>query len=226
MVPGVGIEPTRGCPQRFLRPPRLPFRQPGSVGMIVHRGYLSRCGRALGLRRVGRAWHRRAVNLRVALLADTHVPNRARDLPATAWQSVAASDAVIHAGDVVEAQLLERLAARAPLHVVRGNNDGRLVHLPHRLDLELGGVRIGVIHDSGASEGRRRRLRRAFPDARVVVYGHSHVPCVEDDGELLLVNPGSPTDRRRMPTFTMGELIVGEGAVLTARIVDLGRERA
>jgi uncharacterized protein len=134
---------------------------------------------------------------------------------------------VIHAGDVTEPAFLERLRNRARNVVaVHGNNDLTLTQLPERVVVELGGVRIAVIHDSGAARGRRERLRARFPGARVVVYGHSHIPVVDDDRDLLLLNPGSPTDRRRMPTFTMGVLRLRDGAVLEARIVDLGLERA
>ncbi len=86
-------------------------------------------------------------------------------------------------------------------------------------------MRVGVIHDSGPSSGRRERLRRRWPDVRVAVFGHSHIPVCEDDGDLLLLNPGSPTDRRAMPTFTMAVMTLRRGEV-EAAIVDLGLERA
>jgi len=163
---------------------------------------------------------------RVAVLADTHIPGRARDLPPGAWRIVEQSDMVVHAGDVVTPRLLERLAAVAPVHAVCGNNDWPLRDvLPERLLLDVDGVRVGAVHDSGHATGRRGRLRAMFPDARVVVFGHSHVPLLEDDGDLLLLNPGSPTDRRRMPTFTLATLECVAGAC-TAQIVDLGLQRA
>lgn len=165
--------------------------------------------------------------MRVAVIADTHIPGRARDLPPSAWRIVRDSDAVIHAGDVVTPWLLDRLRAASPqVHAVLGNNDLPLRGaLPESLWLDHDGVRVAVVHDSGAAEGRRRRLRRMFPDARAVVFGHSHIPVCEDDGDLLLLNPGSPTDRRRQPRFTMATLDCAAGAC-TARIVDLGLERA
>ena len=106
------------------------------------------------------------------------------------------------------------------MYAVRGNNDIAL-DLSDRLEFALDGVPIALVHDSGAKEGRRARLRRWFPSARVVVFGHSHIPWCEDDGDLLLLNPGSPTDRRRMPTFTMATLVI-DGGVPTASIIDLG----
>lgn len=165
--------------------------------------------------------------MRVAVIADTHIPGRARDLPPQAWRAVEAADAVIHAGDVVTPWLLDRLRARSPqVHAVLGNNDTPLRGvLPERLQLDLGGVPVAVVHDSGPAQGRRARLRRMFPQARVVVFGHSHIPICDDDGDLLLLNPGSPTDRRSQPRFTMAALDCNAGQC-TAAIVDLGLERA
>jgi putative phosphoesterase len=158
-------------------------------------------------------------------MADTHIPRRARDLPAGAWEVVSGCDVVLHAGDVVDPSFLDDLAAVVPVHAVRGNNDLDLPGLPERLEVDLGGTRVAMVHDSGPSAGRRARLRGWFPAARVVVYGHSHIPFLEDDGDLLVLNPGSPTDRRRMPTFTMAVLDLGPDGP-RADLVDLGRERA
>ena len=132
---------------------------------------------------------------------------------------------VIHTGDVTDGALLERISDRKPLHTVRGNNDVTLADLPEFLLLDIDDVRVAVVHDSGPAPGRRRRLRQRWPDARVVVFGHSHIPMCEDDGGLLLLNPGSPTDRRSMPTFTMA-LMTLDGGTAHAEIVDLGLERA
>ena len=161
----------------------------------------------------------------LAVIGDTHLPGRGRDLPPSCWRYIEASDAVLHTGDVTSGALLGQLAAVKHLHVVRGNNDRDLSGVPETLSLDVGGVHIAMVHDSGPSTGRRRRLRALFPEARVVVYGHSHIPFLEDDGELLLLNPGSPTDRRRMPTFTMALLRIDGGAP-TAEIVDLGLDRS
>lgn len=164
--------------------------------------------------------------MRIAVLADTHIPTRARDLAAGAWRVVESADAVLHAGDVTVVPVLDRLRARRPLRAVLGNNDRGLEGLlPERPELERGGVRVGVVHDSGPARGRRERLRRWFPRALPVVFGHSHIPVVEDDGSLLLLDPGSPTDRRRMPTFTVAVLTLDDGRI-SAELVDLGQERA
>jgi putative phosphoesterase len=164
--------------------------------------------------------------MRLAVLADTHIPRRARDLPPSAWRVVEAADAVLHAGDVVEPALLEELGRHRPVWAVLGNNDHVLRGvLPERLELDLEGVPLAMVHDSGPATGRRARLRKWFPGARVVVFGHSHIPVVEDDGELLLLNPGSPTDRRRMPGFTIAVLTLDAGRP-RAELVDLGQERA
>lgn len=165
--------------------------------------------------------------MRLAVIADTHIPARAADLPPRGWRLVEASDGVLHAGDVTDARFLGRLAEMRPTWAVRGNNDtaAQLAGLPERLELELGGVALGLVHDTRGAAGRRRRLRRWFPRARVVVFGHSHIPVLEDGDGLLLLNPGSPTDRRRMPTFTMALLELSDGEA-RAELVDLGRERA
>ncbi len=161
----------------------------------------------------------------LAVISDTHMPSRAADLPAPVWEAIRQADVTIHAGDVTEPAVLERISSVRPVIAVRGNNDFRLDDLPERLETVLGGVPVAVVHDAGAAAGRRERLRRMFPDARVVVFGHSHVPFLEDDGTLLLLNPGSPTDRRRMPTFTMATLSLRDGLVEDARIIDLGGRR-
>jgi putative phosphoesterase len=165
---------------------------------------------------------------RLAVISDTHIPVRAFDLPATAWRVIESSDGVLHGGDIMSAEFLGRLRERSrQLWAVRGNNDHDppLRDLPDTAELDLDGVRLAMVHDSGTSHGRRQRLRSRFPGARVVVFGHSHMPLLDDDGDLLLLNPGSPTDRRRMPSFTMAVVEVHDGRV-DAQLVDLGRERA
>ena len=144
--------------------------------------------------------------MRLLLLADTHVPKRARALPEQVWDAVAAADVVFHAGDWVEAELFDEMAARSTrLIACWGNNDGAEVRtrMPERADVTLNGVRITVVHETGASTGREKRMAAAYPNTDVLVFGHSHIPWdpFADNG-LRLLNPGSPTDRRRQPFAT------------------------
>jgi putative phosphoesterase len=151
--------------------------------------------------------------VRVAVVADTHLRRgRRRALPASAVAVLQGADVILHAGDIVEPWVLDELAELAPVHAVLGNNDHG-VDLPERLELELGGVRVAMVHDSGPRAGRSRRLRRWFPTARLVVFGHSHIPLHEDDGEQALLNPGSPTDRRRQPHHTLATVEVRDGTL-------------
>lgn len=140
------------------------------------------------------------------LIADTHVPKRARDLPRSVWDRVATVDVVFHAGDWVEPALLDELEARSR-HLVGcwGNNDGEELRrrLPERADVELDGVRFAVVHETGAAAGREQRMAKLYPDVDVLVFGHSHIPWdTTADTGLRLLNPGSPTDRRRQPFCT------------------------
>jgi uncharacterized protein len=148
----------------------------------------------------------------IGVLADTHVPKRARDLPTQAYQHLEGVQAIIHAGDVLTMDLLERLERIAPVYAVLGNNDRGLT-LPERLEVRWEGVHVGIVHESGPRERRAKRLRRWFPEAQAVVFGHSHIPVNEREDGLLLFNPGSATDRRRQPSHTMGLLRIGEGCV-------------
>jgi hypothetical protein len=154
---------------------------------------------------------------RVLLLADTHLPNRARDLPGQVWEAVAAADVVVHAGDWVVASLLDRLEERARRLVgVFGNNDGDELRrrLPEVARAEIGGVRFAVVHETGDARNRERRCEEAYVDVDVLVFGHSHIPwdTVTPRG-LRLLNPGSPTDRRRQPHCTYLTLTACDGEV-------------
>jgi uncharacterized protein len=162
--------------------------------------------------------------LRVVVVADTHLkrawPNRV--LPERAVELLGTADLVLHAGDITQAEHLELIAALAgvPVHAVLGNNDPELADaLPETLELELAGVRVAMVHDSGPTRGRERRLHERFPDADVVVFGHSHVPWNAPgvDGQLLF-NPGSPTERRQQPHRTVGVLELDAGTVASAAI--------
>ena len=151
-----------------------------------------------------------------------------RALPAEVWDEVEASDAVLHAGDVVTADLLDALRARRPVHAVLGNNDHALVgRLPDRLEVELAGVRVAMVHDSGARAGRAAGgCAGGSPTPTVVVFGHSHEPVDElgEDGQRLF-NPGSAVQRRRQPRRTVGVLELADGAVVGHRIVPLSLTR-
>ena len=144
--------------------------------------------------------------MRLLLIADTHVPKRAPDLPGRVWDEVLGADVVIHAGDWVEPALLDALAARAKrLVACWGNNDGAELRqrLPERADVTLEGLRFTVVHETGAATGREARMSREYPDTDVLVFGHSHIPWdTTAKTGLRLLNPGSPTDRRRQPHCT------------------------
>jgi len=145
------------------------------------------------------------VTTSLVLLSDTHLPKRAKDLPAALWDDVEAADLVVHAGDWVDLATVDALEARArDLLAVRGNNDSgfedRLPLVAHRT---IEALRFAVVHETGASTGRERRADADHPDVDVLVFGHSHIPwdSVAPSG-MRLLNPGSPTDRRRQPDFT------------------------
>jgi uncharacterized protein len=165
--------------------------------------------------------HRRRAYLNVLVLADTHIKRgSSRKLPPRVWELVEQADVILHAGDVVTADVLDELAEHAPVHAVLGNNDRELVAaLPKTLEIELAGVHVGMVHDSGAARGRQRRMVRRFPGCDIVVFGHSHIPwnTMGEDGQLLF-NPGSPTERRREPHRTAGVLHLHDGRVIERRI--------
>lgn len=154
--------------------------------------------------------------LRLLVLADTHVPKRARDLPVQVWDEVDRADLVVHAGDWVDACLLDALESRAKRVLgCYGNNDGPPLRarLPEIARATIEGVRLAVVHETGASAGRERRMAVAFPDVDVLIFGHSHIPwnTVAPSG-LRLLNPGSPTDRRRQPAATYLTATLADGA--------------
>lgn len=154
--------------------------------------------------------------MKVAVLADTHTRGSSRPLPPGAWPHIESADHILHAGDVDDPGLLTELQALAPVTVVLGNTDAFDIKewgAMETAEVTLSDVRIAMIHDSGEKTGRRERMRARFPDARVVVFGHSHLPMNDDDGELLLFNPGSPTWPRRAPFPSMGLLWIEDGAV-------------
>lgn len=154
---------------------------------------------------------------RLLLISDTHLPTRARDLPAEVWGSVDAADVVVHAGDWADVALLDRLEARARRLVGSwGNVDGPALRsrLPAVARATVDGVRLAVVHDTGAAQLRERRMDGLFGDVDVLVFGHSHIPwdSVTPRG-MRLLNPGSPTDRRRMPACTYMTAAIEDGAL-------------
>jgi putative phosphoesterase len=162
--------------------------------------------------------------MRLVLTADTHVPVRARDLPPRLWADIAAADVVIHAGDWVNEALLDGLLARSRrLLGVYGNNDGPALRarLPEIARADLGGLRFAVVHETGASKGREARCAAAFPDTDVLVFGHSHIPWdTTSPTGLRLLNPGSPTDRRRQPIVTHMTARIEAGALAGVCLVN------
>jgi uncharacterized protein len=158
----------------------------------------------------------------IVVLSDTHMrPGLNRHLPRSVYAALEHADLILHAGDVVTGELLDELGGYAPTLAVLGNNDGALAgRLPEERLFTVDGLRIAMLHDSGARQGRERRLRRRFPTADLVVFGHSHDPvdAIGLDGQRLF-NPGSPTERRRQPEHTFGRLRVDDGRLVEHRIV-------
>jgi putative phosphoesterase len=168
--------------------------------------------------------------MRVAVLSDTHSPRRWKQCPAAVAERLRDVDLILHAGDVCTAGVLDELSAFAEVRAVLGNNDGADVAgwgAPETLELDVDGLSVGMIHDSGSADGRLERMRRRFPRADLVVFGHSHIPMNvaaapgSPGAGLRIFNPGSPTDRRRQPHGTMGLLTITGGRLVDARIVDV-----
>lgn len=161
--------------------------------------------------------HGRSETVRLLIIADTHVPARARDLPAAVWGEVDAADVVLHAGDWTDVALLDELERRSKRLIgVYGNNDGAELRarLPEVARADLGGLRFAMVHETGAKQGREQRCARDHPDTDVLVFGHSHIPwdTVAPNG-MRLLNPGSPTDRRRQPHCTYLTAVTADGAL-------------
>ncbi|HYH77435.1 MAG TPA: metallophosphoesterase [Arthrobacter sp.] len=163
--------------------------------------------------------------LRLLLVSDTHVPHRARELPAQVWAAVETADVVFHAGDWVTAELLDEFERRSRRLVgVYGNNDGPDLRrrLPETVDITLEGVRFAMVHETGPAKGRGERAEVLYPDADVLVFGHSHIPWdTTTPRGLRLLNPGSPTDRRRQPVCTYMEADVDGGRLGQVRLVEV-----
>ena len=159
--------------------------------------------------------------MRVVVLSDTHSPRRWKRCPTAVAEHLRGADLILHAGDVCTADVLIELSSYAPVQAVLGNNDLPEVAewgAPEILELDLDGLKIGMIHDSGQAAGRMQRMRGRFPGADLVIFGHSHIPMDAEAGGFRIFNPGSPTDRRRQPYGTLGVLQISAGQVTDARI--------
>jgi putative phosphoesterase len=160
--------------------------------------------------------------VRVVVLSDTHAPRRWRACPPAVAGYLRQADLILHAGDVCTASVLTELAQYAPVTAVVGNNDDHSVAewgAAATAELDLDGLRVAMVHDSGTAAGRMARLRRRFPRADLVVFGHSHIPLDESASGLRIFNPGSPTDRRRQPRGTLGILEIDSGRLVEATII-------
>ena len=162
--------------------------------------------------------------MRVVVVSDTHAPRFWKSCPPAVASRLEGVDLILHAGDVCTPEVLHELSAFAPVRVVLGNNDGPDVAdwgAPETLELDLDGLRVGMIHDAGPKEGRLARMHHRFPTADLVVFGHSHIPLDAADDRMRILNPGSPTDKRRQPHRTLAELTITDGRLVAARIVEL-----
>ena len=161
---------------------------------------------------------------RIAIVSDTHMPRGRRELPEQCVRICADSDLIVHAGDFMEVPVLDLFRKIGPpVSAVRGNVDSDELRrqLPETLSLVIEGVRVGIVHDSGARKGRLDRMRRVFPEHDAVVFGHSHLPLHEEADGFQIFNPGSPTERRRAPFKSMGRAVV-EGKTITFEVIHLG----
>jgi hypothetical protein len=151
----------------------------------------------------------------IAVLADTHMPKGGRRLPERCANLLGEAEAVLHTGDFFATETLRRIEALCPgpVHAVHGNVDEAELRaaLPEVLEIELDGVRVAMIHDAGPAKGRLARMRRRFPEADAVVFGHSHLPLHDEAEGFQIFNPGSPTERRRSPRHSMGLLRIESG---------------
>jgi putative phosphoesterase len=154
--------------------------------------------------------------MQLAIISDTHLPRGARSIPEACLQRCRAADAILHAGDLIDMPVLELLRSLGPpLHAIHGNVDSAAVRalLPARLEIELEGVRVGMVHAPGPGAGRLDALRAAFPRCDAVVFGHTHMPEHGERDGFQIFNPGSPTERRRAPAHTIGAATIAGGRI-------------
>ena len=146
--------------------------------------------------------------VQLLVVSDTHIPDFAKALPDAVMAEASRADLVLHAGDVTSPRVLEELAEAAPVLCALGNGDGDDVArwgARPRIEARFADINVGMVHDSGSRKGRAARLRRWFPAADLVVFGHSHIPMDLSEQGIRLLNPGSPTWKRRQdaPTFAV-----------------------
>jgi uncharacterized protein len=159
----------------------------------------------------------RPARRRILIVADTHVPDHAAALPREVLREATRADLILHAGDVTSAAVLDELGERAPVVCALGNNDGPEVDAwgaSDRVEVEVAGVPFAMVHDAGPRQGRPARLRRMFPDARAIIFGHSHIPMAFRENSTWFLNPGSPTWKRREPlaSFLVATVVAGRVA--------------
>ncbi len=162
--------------------------------------------------------------IRIAVIADTHMPRGERRLPERCLEELRAAELIVHAGDFSEPEVLEGLRELGPVVAVHGNVDSPrlLAELPESVVFEAAGATLSVLHDAGPAQGRLERMRARFPEADAVIFGHSHMPLHEQRDGFQIFNPGSPTERRRAPSRTMGAATV-EGGAIRFEQIELGR---
>jgi uncharacterized protein len=162
--------------------------------------------------------------LQIAVISDTHMPRGSRRLPEACVERLREADLILHGGDLVRLSVLREIESYGPVLAVHGNADDAEARaaLPAAASVDTGGVTIGMVHDAGPAKGRLARLRRRFPDADAIVFGHSHIPLHEQDADgFQIFNPGSPTERRRAPQRTMGIATVAAARV-TFELIAVG----
>jgi putative phosphoesterase len=153
---------------------------------------------------------------RLAIVSDTHLPRGSRAMPDACVERMRGADAILHAGDLMEPEVLAELKALGPpVFAVAGNVDAPelQIELPATRLLDVDGVKIAMLHNAGPAEGRFERMRRRFPDAQALIFGHSHLPLLEQRDGFAIFNPGSPTERRSAPHHTMGMATVEDGRI-------------
>jgi putative phosphoesterase len=169
------------------------------------------------------------VSTRIVMISDTHLPKRAKALPRAVHEAVDEADVVLHAGDWVDEATLDELQSRSSLlYGVYGNNDGQALRsrLPEVARFDIEGVRFAMIHETGSASGREGRMAAVFSDVDVLVFGHSHIPWdTTAPTGLRLINPGSPTDRRRQPHCTFMTAVADSGELRDVELHTIERNR-